>query len=73
MMYDQSARNAFPKNTFEVSECKRFSPIQIHSIRNCADFPQHRVSFSFELQTNAMINHVYLIYRFISFLPNYSS
>jgi len=61
MMYDQSARNAFPNSTFEISECKRFPPKQIHSIRNCADFPQRKVSFSFELQTNAMINPVYLI------------
>lgn len=73
MTYDQSARNAFPQSTFEISERKRFSPVQIHSTRNCADFPQGKVSSSFELQTNAKINPVYLIYRFKCFLPSYSS
>lgn len=67
MTYDQSARNAFPQSTFEISERKRFSPVQIHSIRNCADFPHGKVSSSFELQTNAKINPVYLIYRFKCF------
>lgn len=63
----------FSGSTFEISEFKSLFPIQIHSIRNSADFPQCEVSFSFELQTNAMINPIYLIYSFINLLPNYSS
>lgn len=72
MMYDQSARNVFRKYIWDF-KFKSLFPIQIHSIRNSADFPQCEVSFSFELQTNAMINPIYLIYSFINLLPNYSS
>lgn len=66
-------KKAFPKSTFEISECKKFSPIHIHSIRNCTDFPQHKLSFLFGLWNNAMIKLVYLIHKFLNFLPNYSS
>lgn len=62
----------FSKCTLEIPDSKRFTPIQIHYTRNCADFPQCKISFSFEWQTNAMINPFFLIHSFINLL-NYSS